>query len=248
MWMTDLSSKAVQTNQKEDKMLRSRTNRTATIASIGTNPMRTTRRIKRGGADRVSKSWLRRIVAAIIGMALVGGGAYAATNWVVGLNAGSTAESQSANIANLTITAVASPAATNLLFPGGNGDVVATIANPNPYPVTITSVDLPANTSNAIGYTSSGLGTANGCTAANSDVTWNYSTGVSGTVHALTSPLTVAASGSLVVTFTNDASMALAAPAACVSTYFSMFPLAGVVATGGAATATTSPATDAWTS
>ena len=247
--MTGLSLKPVQTNQKEDKMLRSRINRTATIASIGTTPMRTTRRIKRGGADREPKSWFRRIVAAINGMALVGGGAYAATNWVVGLSAGSTAESQSANIANLTITAVASPAATNLLFPGGNGDVVATIANPNPYPVTITSVDLPANTSPyAVGYTSSGLGTANGCTAANSDVTWNYSTGVSGTVHALTSALTVAASGSLVVTFTNDASMALAAPAACASTYFSMPSLTGVAATGGAVTATTSPATDAWTS
>src|ERR1039458_10787516 len=94
-------------------MLRSRINRTATIASIGTTPMRTTRRMKRGGADREPKSWFRRIVAAIIGMALVGGGAYAATNWVVGLSAGSTAESQSANTANLTITAVASPAATN---------------------------------------------------------------------------------------------------------------------------------------
>ena len=185
----------------------------------------------------------------MIGMALVGGGAYAATNWVVALSAGSTAEGQSANIANLTITAVASPAATNLLFPGGNGDVVATIANPNPYPVTITSVDLPLNTSDAGGFTTSGLGTAQaGCTSGNSDVIWNWSTGVSGSVHVLTSPLTVAASGSLTVTFTNDASMALAAPAACASTYFSMPSLTGVAATGGAATATTSPATDAWTS
>src|ERR1039458_7459783 len=176
MWMTGLSLKPVQTNQKEDKMLRSRINRTATIASIGTTPMRTTRRMKRGGADREPKSWFRRIVAAMIGMALVGGGAYAATNWVVALSAGSTAEGQSANIANLTITAVASPAATNLLFPGGNGDVVATIANPNPYPVTITSVDLPLNTSDAGGFTTSGLGTAQaGCTSGNSDVIWNWS-------------------------------------------------------------------------
>lgn len=230
-------------------MLRSRKNRTATIASIGTTPMRTTRRMKRGGADREPKSWFRRIVAAIIGMALVGGGAFAATNWVVSLSAGSTAEGQSANIANLTITAVASPAATNLLFPGGNGDVVATIANPNPYPVTITGVDLPANTSYAGGFTSSTLGTAqSGCSAAGSDVIWNYSTGVAGSVHTLTSALTVAASGSLTVTFTNDASMTLTAPAACASTYFSMPSLTGVVATGGAATATTSPTTDAWTS
>jgi hypothetical protein len=50
------------------------------------------------------------------------------------------------------------------------------------------------------------------------------------------------------VTFTNDASMTSAAPAACASTYFSMPSLAGVTATGGAATATSSPATDSWTS
>ncbi len=182
-------------------------------------------------------------------MAMVGGGAYAATNWVVGLSAGSSGEGQSATIANLTITAVAAPSATNLLFPGGNGDVVATITNPNAYPVTISGVDLPLNTSYAGGFTTSALSTAQaGCTAANSDVIWNYSTGTSGSVHTFTTPLTVAANGSLTVTFTNDASMTAAAPAACAATFFSMSSLTGVVATGGAATATTSPATDAWTS
>jgi hypothetical protein len=182
-------------------------------------------------------------------MALVGGGAYAATNWVVGLNAGSSAEGQSATIANLTISAVASPAAANLLFPGGYGDVVATITNPNAYPVTITGVDLPANTSNAGGFTTSALSTAQaGCTTGNSDVIWNFSTATSGSVHTLTTALTVAASGSLTVTFTNDASMTVGSPANCAATYFSMPSLTGVVATGGAATATTSPATDAWTS
>jgi hypothetical protein len=47
---------------------------------------------------------------------------------------------------------------------------------------------------------------------------------------------------------TNDASMASTAPAACENTYFSMPSLTGVAATGGAATATTSPETDSWTS
>ena len=229
-------------------MLKSRNNRTTTDFGAGTSPMRTTRR-KRGGAHRAPKSLLRRLVSAVIGMALVGGGAYAATNWVVGLNAGSSAEGQSATIANLTITAVASPSASNLLFPGGNGDVVATITNPNAYPVTITSVNLPTSTTYAGGFTTSALSSAqSGCTSSNSDVIWNFSSATSGSPHTLTNPLTVAASGSLTVTFTNDASMTLASPAACAATFFSMPSLTGVVATGGVATATTSPATDGWTS
>jgi hypothetical protein len=196
------------------------------------------------------KSRMRKIVSALVGMALVGGGAFAATNWFVGLSGGSSAESQSATVQNLTIAAVASPAAANQLYPGGNGDVVATITNPNPYPVTITGVDLPTNTTYANGYTSSSLSvTQLGCLLATpSDVVWNYSTAILGSVHTLTSPLTVAASGTLTVTFTNDASMTANAPAACENTYFSLPSLTGVVATGGAATATTSPATDAWTS
>jgi hypothetical protein len=193
---------------------------------------------------------MRKVISALVGMALVGGGAFAATNWFVGVNAGSSGESQSATVQNLTIAAVASPAAVNQLYPGGNGDVVATITNPNPYPVTITGVDLPTNTTYANGYTSSALTvTQLGCLLASpSDVIWNYSTAILGSVHTLTNPLTVAANGTLTVTFTNDASMTANAPAACENTYFSLPSLTGVVATGGAATATTSPATDAWTS
>ena len=80
-------------------------------------------------------SWSARtkIVSAVCGCLLVAAGAYAATNWVVGLNAGSSGEGQSATIANLSITAVASPAPGNVLFPGATGDVVVTIANTNPY-------------------------------------------------------------------------------------------------------------------
>jgi hypothetical protein len=196
------------------------------------------------------KSRMRKVISALVGMALVGGGAFAATNWFVGVNAGSSGESQSATVQNLTISAVASPAAVNQLYPGGNGDVVATITNPNPYPVTITGVDLPTNATYANGYTSSALTvTQLGCLLASpSDVIWNYSTAILGSVHTLTNPLTVAANGTLTVTFTNDASMTANAPAACENTYFSLPSLTGVVATGGAATATTSPATDAWTS
>jgi hypothetical protein len=229
-------------------MLRSRINRTATEPSTVTSP-RLTRRISRIWANRAPKTMLSKIIAAIVGAAMVGGGAYAATNWIVGLNTGSSGEGQSATIANLTISAVASPAATNLLYPGGNGDVVATITNPNAFPVTITAVDLPVNTSYASGFIASNLsGAQTGCSSATSDVIWNYSTGTTGSVHTLTTPLTVAGSGSLTVTFTNDASMTAAAPLACAATFFSMPSLTGIAATGGAASATTSPATDAWTS
>ncbi len=194
-----------------------------------------------------------KLVSAVLGIALVGVAAYGVTNWVVGLNAGSSGEGQSATVANLTITAVASPAATNLLYPGGNGDVVVTIANTNPYPVTISALQLPTNTTYAMGYTTSALTTTQaGCLSTTpSDVIWNYSTATSGSSHTLTTPVTVGASGSannpLVVTLTNDASMTAAAPAACEGTYFSMPSLTGVTATGGSATSTTSPATDSWT-
>jgi len=195
-----------------------------------------------------------KVLSVTLGILLAGVGAFAATNWVVGLGAGSSGEGQSATISNLTVTAVASPAAGNLLYPGGTGDAVVTISNPNPYPVTITAVQLPANTSYANGYTTNALSTLQaGCVAGTpSDVIWNFATSTSGSSHTLTSPLVVAASGQpnnpLAVTLTNDASMTAAAPAACANTYFSLPSLTGVTATGGAGTATVSPATDSWTS
>lgn len=200
------------------------------------------------------RSRRRKVIGALLGFGLAGAGAYAGTNWVVGLNSGSSGEAQSASIQNLTISAVASPSATDQLYPGGTGDVVLTISNPNPYPVTVTAVQLPSNTSYATGYTTSALSaTQAGCLASTpSDVYWNFATSSSGTSHTLTTPVTVAASGQsdnpLTVTLTNDAFMTASAPLACAATYFSMPALTGVTATGGAATVTTSPATDSWTS
>jgi hypothetical protein len=193
----------------------------------------------------------RKIVSAVCGSLLAATAAYAATNWVVGLNGGSSGLAQSAAISNLTITATTG--GTNLLYPGSTGDVTVSISNPNAFPVTITALQLPANTTYAGGYTTSGLTTAQtGCSATTSLVSWAFATGTSGSSHTLTTPLTVAASGQsnnpLTVTFTNDASMASTTPAACANTWFSMPSLTGITATGGAATATTSPATDAWTS
>lgn len=206
---------------------------------------------------RPGRSWSRRskIVAAIVGALMVCATAIGVSNWVVGVDPGSSGEAQSATISNLAITATSSPAATNLLYPGGTGDVVVTISNPNPFPVTITAVNLPTNTTYAAGYSNSSLTTPiAGCAAATpSLVTWSFATASSGTSHSLTSSLIVAASGQannpLVVTLTNDASMGLSTPLACAGAFFSMPSFTGVSATGGATgSATTSPTTDAWTS
>jgi hypothetical protein len=200
-------------------------------------------------------SWLAKGASITLGLVLAGVAAYAATNWVVGLSSNSSGEAQSAPISNVTIRAVASPAAGSLLSPGGTGDVVVTISNANPYPVTITAMQLPTGTTDATGYTTNALTTTQaGCVASTpSDVTWTFATTTSGSSHTLTTALTVAASGKannpLTVTLTNDASMGLSAPLACANTYFSMPSLTGITATGGGTgTATTSPATDGWTS
>jgi hypothetical protein len=176
-----------------------------------------------------------------------------ATNWLVGLSAGSDGQAQSATISNLTITASATPSPGNTLYPGGSGDVVVTISNPNSFPVTITAVQLPANTSYAAGYSDSGLATpVAGCNASSnaSLVVWTGATGSSGSSHSLTTPLVVAASGKannpLTVTFTNEATMGASSPAACAGIYSSMPSFTGITASGGAATATTTPATDTW--
>jgi hypothetical protein len=195
-----------------------------------------------------------KVITSALGAVFAGGAAFAATNWLVGLNVGSSGAGQSATISNLTISAVASPAPTNLLYPGGTGDVVVTISNSNPFPVTLTALQLPTNTSYATGYTTNALTTTQaGCLAITpSDVIWNFSTATSGSSHTLTSAVTVGASGAannpLVVTFTNDASMTTAAPAACANSFFSMPSLTGVTATGGSAASTPTPATDSWTS
>jgi hypothetical protein len=199
-------------------------------------------------------AWLLKAASITLGMVLAGVAAAAVTNWVVGLTNNSSAEAQSATISKVTISAVSSPAAGDLLDPGDSGDVVVSISNANPFPVTITAVQLPTNTTYATGYTSNALTTTQaGCLATTpSDVTWNYSTATSGSSHTLTMPLTVAASGKannpLIVTLSDDALMGSSAPLACAGTFFSMPALIGITATGGSGTATTSPATDGWTS
>jgi hypothetical protein len=210
---------------------------------------------ERGGIRSGHRTTLRaKVIAASFGVAMAGTGVYAATNWVVGVASASSGQARSASNSNLIVSAAAIPAAGGLLYPGATGDVVITIANPNPFPVTITAVQLPTNTTYATGYTTSALTTSQpGCLASTpSAVAWNFATSVSGTSHALTTPLTVGSSGApnnpLVVTLSNDATMGISAPSACANAYLSMPSLTGITATGGSAVSTTTPATDGWSS
>jgi hypothetical protein len=214
----------------------------------------TGRRVKSArhvGRARTARRWSlgSKVLSATVGVLLVGTASYAATNWLVGLNSGSKALSQAASVSNVTITAATSPAPSNLLYPGGTGDVVATVTNPNKFPVTITGVNLPTNTTYAAGYSDSGLTTAvTTCDATASTVAWAFASSTSGTPHTLTSALVVGANTSLTVTFTSDAVMGTGAPSACQNNFFSMPSLTGIAASGGSGTPTTSPATDSWTS
>lgn len=187
---------------------------------------------------------LGRTAAVVVGCMFVGAGAYAASNWTVGLGSGSKGQAQSAAVANLTISTVAVPSPVNQVYPGGYGDAVLTIQNTSTAPVTITAVKLPTSTTYAPGYSNSTLTTATACTGS---VTWRFATTTSGTSHTLTTPLIVDANSTLTVTLTNDITMATTAPVTCTSNYFKMPSLTGVTATAGAGTPTVSPATDGWT-
>jgi hypothetical protein len=200
--------------------------------------------------------WSRRtkVLAALLGALLTGTATFAVSNWIVGLNANSKGQAKGSTITNLTITASATPAINTALYPGGNGDVVISISNPNDFPVTITAVNLPTNTTYAAGYTNSDLstGAVGGCDGSSSLVSWRYASGVSGTSHTLTSAVTVGASGAsnnpLIVTLTGVASMGMNSPLACAGLHFSMPSFTAITATGGDAVVTTSPATSSWTS
>jgi hypothetical protein len=187
-----------------------------------------------------------KIVSGVVGAILAGGMAYAATNWLVGLANNSSGQAQSATVSNLSIDAVASPSPNNLLYPGATGDVVVKITNPNEFPVTITAVDLPADSTYASGFSDSVLSTPQtGCESAASHVSWTGATASSGSAHTLDNAIVVDASSNTTVTFTNAATMELSAPAACEATYFAMPSFTGVSASGGSGTATTF-ATDSW--
>jgi hypothetical protein len=195
-----------------------------------------------------------RAIFAGLSIIMIGVGSYAAAGRAEGLAEAATGQVHAALTLNLSISAVATSVASAPLYPGSFGDVTVSIANPNPYPVTITAIQLPSSTTYATGYTSSTLDAPRtGCLADTpSDVSWSFATSTYASSHTLTTPITVGASGALnnpfVVTLRGAAHMGPSAPLACAGTYFSMPPLAGVIASGGSAMSTSTPAIDEWTS
>jgi hypothetical protein len=182
------------------------------------------------------------------------GGAFdGAANLLVARDSGSLSESEPASVSDLTFGAVATPLATNQLYPGGTSDVALTITNSNPYSVTVTGVYLPGDTTSANGCTSSALTSAHdGCfTTTSSHVTWNFATAASGGRHTFTTAITIGPLGEvnspLTVTLINDASMEGGASTACEATFFMVPPLAGIAATRGVAPITLTPVVDEWT-
>jgi len=205
---------------------------------------------------RSMRSRIVRTTAALMGATSAFYAAGAVTNWTVSLNGGSSGQGQSAVINNLTIAADTASLTGGLLYPGGFGDVAVSITNPNTFPVEVTAVSIPANsTSNwAAGYTDSGLTTAvsaSGCDANNSTVYYRYAG--NSNPHTLTTPLVVAANSTLTAKLTGVAAMATSAPYACASVgattvYFKMPAFTAVTASGGAFTPSSNGITSSWTS
>jgi len=162
---------------------------------------------------------------------------------------GSSGEAKSATVSNLTVAAVATPAAGNLLYRA------ATATSCSRSRTRTRSRHRhgrePADQLGVRGrvHDKWPVERTAGLLVCQSDVIWNYSSATSGSAHALTtrSPSRPPANRvTLYVTLTNDASMTAASPAACENTYFSMPSLAGIAASGGAG-CYGEPATDAWT-
>jgi hypothetical protein len=133
------------------------------------------------------------------------------------------------------------------IYPGGTGDAAVSIANHSGVTVRVTAVDLPADTTYAAGYTTSARTAPRpGCSAATSEVIWNGSTSVRGSVHQLARPLVIGAHRTAIVTLANGVLMKATAPAACEGTYFAMPALAGIAARIDPRAKPVTPTVDTW--
>ena len=153
------------------------------------------------GKTLVAMLHSRLQLAALLATAiLVGGVTYGA--WVVTGSGNGYAKASSSQTLTL---ADASASTTAQLYPGGTGDVILKVSNPNPFPVTITDV---------VGAGTVVASTGGTCVGA--------ATGVSITAqHSLTKAVAANASG-FVVTLTGAAVMSSASDNACQNAIFTI--------------------------
>ncbi|MBB3086732.1 hypothetical protein [Geodermatophilus sabuli] len=171
------------------------------------------------------------MVTALTILMLCGG--VATATWLVGLDAGSNGKAKAAKIDNLSITAASTPGLNGLLYPGGTGDVTAAIKNPNPFPVVVSALYLPAHTTYAPGYKDDPWHDDDLialCDSSRSLVSYTQAAATSGAIRELAAPLVVAANGQLSVTLTDAASMGSESPNECQGAYFSMPSFTGISA------------------
>ncbi len=155
-------------------------------------------------------------------------------------------------VSNLSATSVLVGPGSSYLSPGGTGDVWIQISNPNSFPVEITAVTLPRSSIDASGRQIRGHGGPHrGCGGnLQSGVTWRGARPNTTSVHILTAPIVIGASGSgdnpLTVKLADAARMDVTVPASCESTVFDMPSLAGLTTRRAAFPPTSSPTTSRW--
>ncbi|MDT7785902.1 MAG: hypothetical protein QOF58_4321 [Pseudonocardiales bacterium] len=106
--------------------------------------------------ELVRRRYVRRgvIVFAVMTAALGSGVAYAA--WTSSGSGSATTKAGTAQAPVVSGGAVT----TGLLYPGGTGDAVVTVSNPNPYPVIVTSVSPNGAATCSVTFTQRSPGTA----------------------------------------------------------------------------------------
>jgi len=154
------------------------------------------------------------VVAVVTAAATLAAGGLAYAYWATtGTGTGTAA---SGGVLPLTLTP--GTLGTSVLYPSASADVVITVSNPNPFPVSLDSLTLPASAATA--YSNSGLTSLNAaCNAAGTGVTWAYtSKALSGVIVAKKT----ATNGLLTLTLTNGATMSNSSDTTCASSFFKM--------------------------
>jgi hypothetical protein len=154
------------------------------------------------------RRWRAPVVTTVAVGALVAGAGVAVAAWSA--SGSGTAGAKATTFQALTVSAGTTSAQ---LYPGGTGDVVLSVTNPNPFPVKITQV---AQDTSAGKYVSSDQGAS--CTDANG----THPTGVTLTTTTGSPIATVAAGATGTVTLTGKAAMSNSSDTLCQGATFSI--------------------------